>query len=369
MRVVAAYEQPEQAEALRAALLGLGLECGAGDCVPFAELPLRLAQSPLNLLVVGVGRDAAAAFAAIRQAIGLTQAPVVAVGPTNDAQLILQATRSGAREYLDEARLQEDLESALEKLRLTGAVPGSKGLVVGVLSATPGGGVTTIATNLAFSWAEKYPGQVVLVELGRETAELALGLDLAPRHTVADLAENWQRMDAALLRHTVATHPDGVQVLAHAPDLLASPPLDPRAVRKAIILMRALYNVAVFDLGHAHGEEHWEALRLADRAVLVVRLDVPGVRQARRLARLCQELGVPRDRLRFIANRHGQKGQLAWKKAEEALGEKFVEFVPEDCASLNGALNQGRPLVKSAPRATISKTFAKMAVLLNGRNS
>src|SRR5207247_1612219 len=103
---------------VRQILLGLGSVCDTSDCVLFSELPARLALGPADLVLVRAepGRDAAQAI--IRQAAQLTPAPVMAYGPVSDARHILGIGRSGAREYLDEDRLRQDLEASLERLRL-----------------------------------------------------------------------------------------------------------------------------------------------------------------------------------------------------------------------------------------------------------
>jgi Flp pilus assembly CpaE family ATPase len=123
----------------------------------------------------------------------------------------------------------------------------------------------------------------------------------------------------------------------------------------------------VLDVGHVLGEEQYQALRLCDIVVLVVRLDVPGLRQARRLLQHLEEKGVPRANIRLIANRYGQKGQLGWKKAEEALGESFSEYLPDDSGKLNNALNKGVPLVSASRHSSIARRFAKLAHQLNGK--
>src|SRR5207248_1596849 len=130
---------------------------------------------------------------------------------------------------------------------------------------------------------------------------------------------------------------------------------------------RTMYAATVLDLGHIVGDEHYEAMRLSDRIAMVVRLDVPALRRARQLLAQATQNGVPLERIRLIANRYGQKGQVAWKKAEEALGASFTGYIPEDCAKLNYALNQGQPLVKAAPNANIARRFSKLATLMNGR--
>ena len=60
--------------------------------------------------------------------------------------------------------IQPALEKALPKLETAAQARLGQGIVIGVVSATPGSGFTPIATNLAFLWAESYKDRVVLVE-------------------------------------------------------------------------------------------------------------------------------------------------------------------------------------------------------------
>jgi pilus assembly protein CpaE len=209
---------------------------------------------------------------------------------------------------------------------------------------------------------------VALVELGRGPAALALTLDLQPRHTVAEVHSNWERLDATFLRQSMLAHPGGVQILSHKAEALAPDPLPPQAVRKSVILLRTIFSAAVLDLGHVIAEEQVEALRLCDSVAVVVRLDVPALRQARRFLRLLGDRGVPRDRIRLVANRYGQRGEVAWKKAEEAIGGSFAAYVSEDAGKVNAALNQGQPLVKMARYAGITRRFYKLVEQFNGRS-
>jgi pilus assembly protein CpaE len=367
MRVVVAQEQPGSSEAIRQLLLGMGLECAAGDCVAHADLPVRLAQNPADLVLVRPGSDTTSTVAVVRQALSLTKAPILMMGPAADAAQILVYLQGGAREYLDEARLQEDLENALEKLRLSGESRQGQGIVVGVVAATPGSGVTTVATNLAFARAKAYPKQVALLEMGRGAADLALALDLKPRHTVADVHQEHDRLDARLLRQSMLEHPGGVQILPQKPGALSVDPLPPPTVRKSVILLRTIYAVSVLDLGHDLGEEHYEALRLCDFVIVVVRLDVPALKHARRLAQELEKRGVPRDRIQLVANRYGQRGQVPWKPAEEAVGGKFAGWIVEDPGRVNSALNQGQPVVKASSYSSITRLFFKLAEQLNGK--
>lgn len=369
MRVVIAKESTGTVEPVRQTVLGMGLDCAPDDVVAHAELPVRLSHGAANLLLVQVGDDVQSAVDTMKSALPMTPAPVLAFGPTRDPGDVLQVIQGGAREYLDQGTLQAGLEKAMEKLHLTQIAQLGHGTLVGVVSATPGSGVTTVASTLAFLFGNKYKDKVALAELGREAADLALSLDLNPRHTTFDVGgeKNLDRLDATFIRRCMVEHPAGVRVLAYKPETLNGETLDPRSVRKAVLLMKSLYSAAVLDLGHIMGEEHFEAMKCCDSILLVVRLDVPALRQARRFLRMLIESGLPRERIKLIANRYGQRGQIAWKKAEEAVGVKFSEYVPDEPAAVNYALNQGQPLARARKHSGIVRRLNKLAVALNGR--
>jgi pilus assembly protein CpaE len=369
MRVVIAADNASRHEPIRKVVLGMGMECTPGDCVSPGDLPVRLSHGAVNMLLVHVDKDVVSTLDVIKSALPLTPAPVLAVGAKREPADVLKVIQGGAREYVDESELQPGLEKAMDKLHLTALAQLGHGNVVAVVSATPGSGVTTVASALAFLWAEKHKDRVVLAELGREAADLALSLDLNPRHTIVDVAgeKNLERLDATFIKRCM-TPTGGVQVLGYKPETLSGETLDPRAVRKAVLLMKSTFSAAVLDLGHLMGDEHFEAMKVCDSIVVVVRLDVPALRQARRFLRLLSERGLPKERIRIVANRYGQRGQIAWKKAEEALGSKFAEYVPEDNAAVNYALNQGKPLAQARPRSSVVRRIGKLAAMLNGRS-
>jgi pilus assembly protein CpaE len=367
MRVVVAQERPGSSETIRQLLLGMGLECASGDCVAHADLPVRLAQNPADLILVQAGSETAGTVGVVRQALPLTKAPIMVTGPAADANQILLYLQGGAREFLDEARLQENLENALEKLHQTGESRKGLGIVIGVVSPSPGAGVTTIAINLAFVQARKHPNQVALIEMGRGAADMALALDLKPRHMVGEVHQEHDRLDARLLRQSMLEHPGGVQILTHKPGSLTVDPLPARTVRKSVILLRTIFAVSVLDLGHELGEEHYEALRVCDSVAMVVRLDVPSLKHARRMMQELEKRGLPRERLQLVANRYGEKGQVPWKGAEEAVGGKFAGWITHDPGRVNSALNQGQPVVKASSYSAITRRFVKLAEQLNGK--
>lgn len=366
MRVIVASENAPQREQLRTQLLGAGLECGAADCVPFAELDARFAHAGADLIAVHVDFDPAAALTLIQKASSRISVPTIAIGSNSDPKLVIQALRGGAREYLDDGKLREELPAVLQKLRQAGVIRFKVGRTLAVTSCSPGSGVTTVASNLAFALAQKNPKQVVLSEMATDVPALALALDLHPRHTVGELIRDWDRADSVMLQQGLAEHSGGVQVLAHAPETLTADPVEPPAMRHLALLLRTLYDWTVLDLGHSAHAAAVEAMQLAEAVVVVTRLDVPALRLTRRYLQELEDRGISRDRIRPVANFYGQSKQLPWKDAQDALGLPFVVWLPDDPATVNQALNQGQPILQLARRAKISKRILELAQQING---
>jgi pilus assembly protein CpaE len=229
--------------------------------------------------------------------------------------------------------------------------------------------VTTVSSGIAFALAAAHPGEVALAELGIGVPELALDLDLQPQHTVADLVRDWDRMDATIIRQAMVQHSAGVQVLAHSPDACEPLSIPPAAMQQTVLLLRHLYSYSVLDLGHALNDATSAALRLADKVVVVVRLDVPSLRLAHQFRRQLLERGIPESKVVAVANRYGQRHQVPASQVETALGAKVDFWVPDDPGTLNHALNHGKPLIQTARRARITRRIDQLAKHVNGRVS
>jgi pilus assembly protein CpaE len=360
MRVLLAGDRSQDRDQCRRAALRIGLDCTAADCVSLADLRLRLSREPaVHLVVVFLDPDPAAGARAITAAKAQTRQPIFAVA-SSDAEAVGQSARAaGATGVWTPDRIREGLLSSTEEIRRDGSSPERRGRVIAVTSAQPGVGVTTVATGLAFSLAGK--ASVSLAELGTAVPELALNLDLAPKHSLADLIRAHDRMDASMIRDTAVKHDAGVEVLAYLPETLAAEPLSAASGRDIQILLRHMYNWVVLDAGPRHGIENEELIRHADLVVAVTRLDPASLRLTRKYAQTLVANGVPAANLVLVGNRYGQPGLVPWQKAEEVLRTKVEAWLPDDPKSVNRALTAGRPLVQSAKWSKLTRQFAKLA--------
>ena len=311
-------------------------------------------------LVVVLSPDPGRALRALAKARALTEGPVLAVGPTTDPKLILQALQDGADHYLDEAELERQFAALLPRLlnrkELTVAAVGQ---TVSVLGAGGGCGASTLAVNLAVVLAAERR-RCALVDLKPGVGDLAALLDLKPTHTLADLCLNPALVDEAMLEKAGVAHTSGVRLLAAPVQFEDIRLLTPHGVQKVLGLARAQFPFVVIDQEDCFHEEQVIALRQADMVLLTARLDFTSLRSARRILDHLNQMGVARDRVRLVINRSGQAKELPKEEAEQALGVELAHLIPEDAAAVNGANNTGLPVVLKAPSSKAALAITRL---------
>jgi pilus assembly protein CpaE len=366
MRVLIAGDRPKDRDQCRRAALRLGMECTAGDCVPLADLRLRLAREPaVHLVLVCVDPDPDAAARALKSAAGQSRQPIFAV-TANDGEAVRETVvQAGAAEVWHLDRVREGLLNSADEIRRDGTTGDRRGKLIAVTAALPGSGVTTVATGLAFALAGTEP--VVLAEFGASAPELALDLDLSFRHWMGDLIQASERLDASMIREAAGQHPAGVHVLAYAPETLNPEPLSPAVYRDFQILLRSLYEWVIVDAGHLRATGDDELLRHADAVVVVARLDPPSLRLTKRYLQVLVTQGVRADALVVVVNRYGQSGQVSWRKGEEVLQVPVRSWLPDDPRAVNRALSDGRPLVQAARGSRLTRELSALASTLQAR--
>lgn len=336
-----------------------GVDCGPIDLFPLASVLGNVGQLRYELMILVLSADPEHAVESLHALRG-GQSTLLAVGPANDAKLVLHLLRLGADEYLDEGELETELPASLEHWRAKQLSRSGHGRIVGLLGASGGSGASTVAANLAVLLA-KWCGQAALIDMRAAASDLAALLDLKPTHGLADLCRNVGRVDANMLQQSLACHASGVHLLA-APDGFGDfAQINAQGVCEVLAVAKNLFPHIVLDLDRSLRPEQVAAVLQADLVLLVLRLDITSLRNARRIIDRLRELGVAEDRIRAVANRYGQPKELPVRKVEQALGITLAHRIPDDPAGMNLAGNAGVPVVLERPRAYVSRSLANLA--------
>jgi pilus assembly protein CpaE len=289
----------------------------------------------------------------------MPEAAIFAIGNLNQPQIIVNAMRAGAREFIERPTTTTDLLEAFVRLTTAqrrGRQEGPRGKVYSVINAKGGNGATTVAVNLAMA-LQSVHGQTALVDLA-PLGHAALHMNLKPVFNVADATRNLHRMDASLLESFMTRHNGGLQLLAGTNMPAAVDPSTAEFVRLFDMLVTH-YRYVVVDASSRFDAASRLIASLSETVLLVACTDVASLWSAARVQQYLGETGS-RERVRLVLNRFRRVPGFSESDAEAAVGAKLLWRVPNQYFAVSGAIDRGTPLMEQR-NTEIARCFSGLA--------
>jgi len=281
--------------------------------------------------------------------------------------LILSSLRTGAREFLQLPLKGTEFTTVLDRVAEFCAehvtTHKKKGKVVAVYSSKGGTGISFIATNIAA--AMKSP--TLLADLNLQAGDLDSMLGLVPKHSISEMVSNRQRLDDVLIGSYVTPHSAHLSLLAAPLEAHESEDIKPEHIFEVMHVLRERYDLIVLDLQHTLDPVTVAALDYADDVLLVLTLDIPGIRSAKRALKIFERIGFPRGKVHIIINRWSKQIEVELKKVELHLGGPAVGLIPNDYRKVMDSINLGQPLVQTDPASRIATEIKRLATVFSGR--
>lgn len=287
---------------------------------------------------------------------------IFAIGSMAQPQVIVNAMRAGAQEFLERPTTTTDLLEAF--VRLTASKRRSqrqetRGKMFAVINAKGGCGCTTVAVNLslALQAAHGNTGLVDVASLGH----CALHLNLKPLFTVADAIRNLHRLDSSLLDGFMTRHAGGLHLLAGPNTPVAAEP-STTEYAKLFDLLVGHFRYVVVDLSTRLDATTRLVGNLARTVLLVAHTDVAALWSAARVQQFLSETGG-RDKIQLVLNRFRKIPGFSEKDAEAAAGVKLLWKIPNQYFAVSTAIDRGVPLLHQN-HTEIARSFAALAAHL-----
>jgi pilus assembly protein CpaE len=280
--------------------------------------------------------------------------------------LILGCIRSGAREFLQLPIHSGEFQTILNRVEEFSAASAAKrsGRTVAVFSAKGGAGASFFATNLAAAMSVP----TVLTDLNLQAGDSASFLGLEPKYSLADFVHNRSRLDDSLIASLITPHAGHLSLVAAPFEAHEAEDIKPDDITEILHLLSQRFQCVVMDLPHTFDPMTVAALDLADDVLVVMTLDIPGIRNTRRALKVFERLGYPRGKIRVVVNRWSKNIDVELKKVEVHLDEQLIGFVPNDYAKVMNSINMGRPLVQSDPASKVTLEIKRIAALVENHN-
>lgn len=290
--------------------------------------------------------------------------PVVSLVPASNPQLILQALRLGAKDFLTQPFSDEQFRTVIEKLsHLIPELAAQQGRVISVIPAKGACGASTIAFNLAMQLKRSGSARTLLADLDPITGTQAFQMKLKPAFTFLDILNQGASLDFDVWRGVVQNYA-GIDILL-APENPIEGAQEMGDTRPILDFSRRLYDFVVADLGNAYGEWALSSVRSSDETILVTTNELPALQAAQRVLNYYETHAIPRQRIHLVINRFNRDVGLTKEMIETALQSDIYQLIGSDYEGVQRALLDGKPLAASTP---IGKQIAVMAELLLGHD-
>jgi pilus assembly protein CpaE len=294
-----------------------------------------------------------------------TQCPstaVICASRDCSPDLILRSMRSGARDFIRLPVMDEEFATVMRRTAEFAAdhvddEPKKRGRAIAVFSSKGGCGCSLIAANLA----AVQPNPAVLVDLNLQSGDLELYFGMRPKFSFADVVENRDRLDDALLASYLTPHNKNLSLLAAPLKPESAEEIEPRHVYEVMELLRQRFDCVLIDTPHSFDAVTISALDHADEILVVLTLEIHAIRSTRRALEIFDRLGYPRKKIRLIVNRWSKNIELDQKQVERFLGERVVGYIQSDYKAVVNSINLGQPLVESAPTSKVSADIRRIA--------
>jgi pilus assembly protein CpaE len=284
---------------------------------------------------------------------------IFAIGNLNQPQIIVNAMRAGAREFIERPTTTTDLLEAFVRLSAAqrrGRQEGLRGKVFSVINAKGGNGATTVAVNLALALQQSY-GQTSLVDLA-PLGHASLHMNLKPVFNLSDATRNLHRMDASLLESYMTRHEGGLQLLAGSNIPAAVDPSTADFVRLFDMLV-SHYRYIVVDASSRFDAASRLIASLSETVLLVACTDVASLWSAARVNQYLGE-GGGRERVRLVLNRFRKVPGFSEAEAEAAVGAKLLWRVPNHYFAVSSAIDRGTPVMDQR-NSEMARCFSALA--------
>jgi len=293
---------------------------------------------------------------------------VVLVAPGDVPSEVLRAAiRSGLSDVVEApltiAAVTEALKTAQRTQRRrveptpSASKPTAEGRIITVMAAKGGSGKTVFASNVATLLARwGNPQRVVIADADLQFGDVALVLQVDPKHTVVNAAKEGEKLDTQFLETILATHSSGMRVLAAPLEPAFADEVPTVIYTKILAMLREMFDYVIVDTAPSLDERLLAILDKSDVVLFVVDMDLPSVKNAKLALETLRILNYPANKIKLVLNRSNSKARLDVDEIERSLRLPISASVPSD-GLLPASVNEGIPIVESHPKSKPAKAF------------
>ena len=265
-------------------------------------------------------------------------------------EFLLRSMRLGGADFLHQPLKRADfneaitrLEQHVQRLHRQGRQLGRMYTFAGVKG---GMGTTTAAINFAALCARQNLS-TVLVDLDMDSGDAACFLGLRHQYSLADVAENLEQLDQAMLEGIMARDALGFSVLCAPEEVERSRQVSEQHLLEIGTFLIQHYDAIIVDGSRALDGLLLSCMELSEAIFVVLTQEFPAVRNAQHYLAALARVGYGHEAVKLVVNRYEKRRGLHvnMEQLQQTLGATPFWALPNKYEEAMKAVHEARPVV------------------------
>jgi pilus assembly protein CpaE len=306
---------------------------------------------------------------------------VVMMSVQNEPEFLRRSMMAGARQFLAKPFSLDELVETVRHVHLlnqqtrkvvhdgpashpsmVGPSRNRKAKIISTFSLKGGVGRTTLAANLAVAIRNRYPDREVAVVDGNLLhGDLGVVLNATEQKSISDVIRNFHNLDRDLVTDILITHSSGVKLLAAPPDAQSGEAVTGEHMRQILQYMINMFDYIIVDTRPSFDEITLSLLDHSDKILLMLTLELTAIKGAKQYLELSDLLGYDNDRISLVINRANLQAGIPVDDVGASLKGEILARLPDEPLLVMRAINEGVPVVQSAPGSSLAAEINKLA--------
>jgi pilus assembly protein CpaE len=307
--------------------------------------------NPQSAVLLDISADAAQGMRVLEQMTQSAAGLYVILSDTACSQdFLLQAMRLGGGDFLQQPLKRAEFSDAMKRLeqylqRVHRQAP-QLGRMYTFAGVKGGMGVTTAAVNFAAICARQNMS-TVLVDLDMDSGDAACYLGLRHQYSIADVVDNFEQLDQAMLEGIMGRDPLGFHVLCAPEEVERSRQITEQHLLEIGTFLIQHYDVIVIDGSRSLDPLLLSCFELSESIFVMLTQEFPAVRNAQQYLGALARLGYGQEAVRLLVNRYDKRAslQVSSDQLQQTLGATPFWGFPNRYEEAMKSIHEARPVV------------------------